>query len=72
MSKTRRQPLVRIADKGDTGDLLVTGDVIGSMYVAGDRALTVQSSNVAEIDVISGPGSNASCRSPPRRTETRR
>lgn len=52
--------MVSIADMGATGDLVVTGDgVIGSKHVAGDRTLTVQSSNVAEIDVIAGSESDA-------------
>lgn len=52
--------MIRIDDKGATGDLLATGDgVVGSMHVHGDRALTVQSTNIAEIDVLAGPQSDA-------------
>eukprot|EP01043_Picozoa_sp_COSAG02_P050242 COSAG02_NODE_5142_length_4595_cov_1.552269_1_plen_1531_part_11 len=52
--------MLRIEDKGASGDVLVTGDgVVGSMHVDGDRTLTVQSSNIAEIDVLAGPQSDA-------------
>jgi cytoskeletal protein CcmA (bactofilin family) len=52
--------MARIEDKGESGDLLVTGDgVVGSMHVAGDRKITVQSSSVAEINVVAGSQSDA-------------
>ena len=52
--------MMRIEDKGASGDLLATGDgVVGSMHVDGARTLTVQSSSVAEINVLAGSQSDA-------------
>jgi hypothetical protein len=53
--------MISIIDKGSTGDLHVSGNgVIGGEDAVGQRMLTVQSSEEAKVDIISGDSRDAS------------
>jgi hypothetical protein len=53
--------MMKIIDKGDTGDLVVSGNgLFGGPDAVGTRTLKVQSSQAAEIRVISGATHDAS------------
>ena len=52
--------MMRIVDKGDTGDIIVSGNgQFGGPTALSARTLMVQSSDAADIQVISGTGSDA-------------
>eukprot|EP01048_Picozoa_sp_COSAG05_P004384 COSAG05_NODE_233_length_13251_cov_30.223920_1_plen_2428_part_00 len=52
--------MMSIVDKGPVGDLLVSGSAtFGGEGAMGDREVTVQSTGVASVNVISGPGNDA-------------
>ena len=52
--------MMRVIDRGTTGDLLITGDAqFGGPDSVGPRSLTVQSAQQAAIEVVSGEHSDA-------------
>ena len=52
--------MMSITDRGDIGDLYVSGSALfGGPAAGGDRDITVQSSGEAKVSVISGPGNDA-------------
>jgi hypothetical protein len=55
-----RYKMMSIVDRGATGDLVITGDAqFGGPDSVGPRSLTVQSSEEASIEIISGQNSDA-------------